>query len=99
MIKYKFLKYEIYSSYYISNLRDVYELVIDNHLYSYNHKYVVCYHSYDIINGEKRLFWCNDKYELLIWMNLNGFKIQECKIFYNKDHTIRYASLLLRKEN
>ena len=97
MIKYKFLKYVISSSAYISNLSDVYELVIDKHLYSYNNKYIVCYHPTDIEEGEKILFRCDNKYELMIWMDLNGFKAQECKIFYNKEQMIEYASFLLRK--
>ena len=99
MIKYKFLKYEIYSSLYISNLHDVYELVIDKNLYSYNNKYIVCYQPIDTKEREKILFRCNDKYELMIWMDLNGFKTQDCKIFYNKEYMIEYASILLRKEN
>ena len=98
MIKYKFLKYEIYSSYYISNISDVYELVIDKHLYSYNNKYIVCYQPTDNKEREKILFRCNNKYELRIWMDLNGFKPQDCKIFYNKKQMIEYASILLRKE-
>ena len=53
MIKYKFLKFEIYSSYYISNLSDVYELVIDKHLYSYDNIYIVCYQPTDIKEREK----------------------------------------------
>ena len=97
MIKYKFLKFEIYSSYYISNLSDVYELVIDKHLYSYDNIYIVCYQSTDIKEREKILFRCNNKYELRIWMDLNGFKTQECRIFYNKKQMIEYASILLRK--
>ena len=99
MIKYKFLKYEISSSPYISNLSDVYELVIDKHLYSYNNKYIVCYQPTDNKEREKILFRCNNKYELRIWMDLNGFKPQDCKIFYNKKQMIEYASILLRKEN
>ena len=99
MIKYKFFKYEISSSPYISNLSDVYELVIDKHLYSYNNKYIVCYQPADIAEREKILFRCNNKYELRIWMDLNGFKPQDCKIFYNKKQMIEYASILLRKEN
>ena len=105
MIKYKFFKYEIYSQYYYLNclndlnLRYVYELVIDRHLYAYNHKYIVCCHTHDIRESEKRLFWCNNKYELRILMDLNGFKPQDCKIFYNKEQMIEYASILLRKEN
>ena len=99
MIKYKFLKYEIYSSYYISNLSNVYELVIDRHLYAYNHKYIVYYHTTNIRESEKRLFWCNNKYELKIWMDLNGFMLKSCNIFYNTNHMIRFASILLRKEN
>ena len=99
MIKYNFFKYEIYSSHYISNLSDVYELVIDKNLYSYNNKYIVCYHTTGIEEREIILFRCNNKYELMIWMNLNGFKIQDCKIFYNKKQMIEYASILLRKEN
>ena len=51
----------------------------------------------DIKEREKILFRCNDKYELRIWMDLNGFKTQDCKIFYNKDQMIEYASILLRK--
>lgn len=66
MIKYKFLKYEISSSLYISNLHDVYELVIDKHLYSYNNIYVVCYHPTDIEEREKILFRCDNKCELRI---------------------------------
>ena len=99
MIKYKFLKYEISSSLYISNLSDVYELVIDKNLYSYNNKYIVCYQPIDTKEREKILFRCNNKYELRIWMDLNGFKPQDCKIFYNKKQMIEYASILLRKEN
>ena len=99
MIKYKFFKYEIYSSHYISNLSDVYELVIDKNLYSYNNKYVVCYQPIDTKEREKILFRCNDKYELMIWMDLNGFMIQDCRIFYNKKQMIEYASILLKKEN
>ena len=99
MIKYKFLKYEISSSLYISNLSDVYELVIDKNLYSYNNKYIVCYQPTDNKEREKILFRCNNKYELRIWMDLNGFKPQDCKIFYNKKQMIEYASILLRKEN
>lgn len=99
MIKYKFLKYEISSSLYISNLHDVYELVIDKNLYSYNNKYIVCYQPIDTKEREKILFRCNDKYELMIWMDLNGFMIQDCRIFYNKKQMIEYASILLKKEN
>ena len=99
MIKYKFLKYEIYSSLYISNLHAVYELVIDKNLYSYNNKYIVCYQPIYTKEREKILFRCNDKYELMIWMDLNGFMIQDCRIFYNKKQMIEYASILLRKEN
>lgn len=99
MIKYKFLKYVISSSAYISNLSDVYELVIDKHLYSYNNKYIVCYQPTDNKEREKILFRCNNKYELRIWMDLNGFKPQDCKIFYNKKQMIEYASILLKKEN
>ena len=99
MIKYKFLKYEISSSHYISNLSDVYELVIDKNLYSYSNKYIVCYQPIDNKEREKILFRCNNKYELRIWMDLNGFKPKNCRICYNKNHMIEYASILLRKEN
>lgn len=99
MIKYKFLKYEIYSSLYISNLHDVYELVIDKNLYSYNNKYIVCYQPIDTKEREKILFRCDNKCELRIWMDLNGFMFQNCKIFYNKNQMIEYASILLKKEN
>ena len=98
MIKYKFLKYEIHSTDYLSKLSDVYELVIDRHLYSYDDIYVVCYHQTDA-EYEQIIFRSNNKYELRIWMDLNGFKPQDCKIFYNKDQMIEYASILLRKEN
>lgn len=100
MIKYKFFRYEIYSQFYYLNylnLRDVYELVIDRHLYAYNHKYIVLYHPAEN-EDEKKLFWCNNKYELRMWMDLNGFMFQNYKIFYNKNHIIEYASILLRKE-
>ena len=96
MIKYKFLRFEIYSLYYISNLSDVYELVIDKNLYSYYNKYIICYHPTDIEEDEKILFMCDNKYELTIWMDLNGFIPQDCRIFYDKSHKIRYASILLR---
>lgn len=98
MIKYKFLKYEMYSQYYCSNLSNVYELVIDKHLYSYDNIYVVCYHPTDIEECEKILLRFNNKYELRIWMDLNGFMFQDCKIFYDKNNMIQYASILLRKE-
>ena len=100
MIKYKFFKYEIYSQYYYLNylnLRDVYELVIDLHLYAYNHKYIVLYHPADN-EDEKKLFWCNNKYALKIWMDLNGFVLNCCNIFYNTNHMIRFASILLRHD-
>ena len=32
-------------------------------------------------------------------MDLNGFMFQNCKIFYNKNQMIEYASILLKKEN
>ena len=96
MIKYKFLKYEIHSIDYLSKLSDVYELVIDRHLYSYDDIYVVCYHP-SASNDERIIFRCNNKFELKIWMDLNGFEFHSCKIFYNVDKNIEYASIMLRK--
>lgn len=53
---------------------------------------------YHIIHNLFGIFSTNDKYALRMWMDLNGFMFQNCKIFYNKNHIIEYASILLRKE-
>lgn len=101
MIKYEFLDYAMYSERYLGSLRDTYEIVIDPNYFSYYHKYNVVQHTYNehILHSlEKLLFSCNDKYELKIWMDLNGFKFNTCKIFYNFDRKIEYASIILRKD-
>lgn len=95
MIKYDFLDYDTYSANYINGLKDVYELVIDKHQYAYYNTYVVCYQP--IKSDERIIFSCNNKCELKIWLDLNGFKLQTCKIFYKKTNKIEYASIILRK--
>lgn len=107
MIKYEFLRYIEFSAKYIKSLRDVYELVIDPHRFAYDHKYnIIQQPNKQPNNGvnfvqsffEQSLFCCNDRYKLKIWMDLNGFKFNTCKIFYNSDGQIEYASIILGKE-
>ncbi len=97
MIKYEFLNYDDFSERYLMSLKYVYELVIDPHRFGYFNKYNIFKHLNNVYNFEQSLFCCNDRYELKIWLNLNGFKLNQCKIFYNSDKEIEYASIILGK--
>lgn len=97
-MKYEFLDYIKYSEKYISSLNDVYELVIDPHKFAYFHKYNILKQPNNGSTREQSLFCCNDRYKLKIWMDLNGFKLNQCKIFYNFYKEIEYASIILGKE-
>lgn len=92
MTRYKFVKGIVKENNTLYQLAKKYswELTIDHNIGS-NAKYHIIHNLFGI-------FSTNDKYALRIWMDLNGFILQDCKIFYDKNHMIEYASILLRKE-